>query len=111
MDVQQIFYQNVAIEELKFNVFIETDLAITQTESVVKVLSEHMVGKVLSYVTTEYAVTEAVQEYIYDFVHTMYHAMSEHEHQVIVLVYNTCYMIHVLQVLLDLNIDKNKLEK
>jgi hypothetical protein len=48
----------------------------------VKVLSEHALGKVLSCITEEHDVAEAVQEYIYDFVQTMYKAASVHEQQV-----------------------------
>lgn len=63
---------------------LESDHIRTQTETVVKVLSENGIGKVFSCITMEQAVTEAVQEYIHDFVHTVYHATSGYEHQVMV---------------------------
>ena len=59
----------------------EVDETSTKIESSVKVLSEHALGKILSCISEEH-ITEAVQEYIYDFVQTMYKAASVHEQQV-----------------------------
>ncbi|XP_060590421.1 E3 ubiquitin-protein ligase rnf213-alpha-like, partial [Ruditapes philippinarum] len=61
----------------------EVDEVCSKTESSVKVLSEHALGKVLSCITEEHDVAEAVQEYIYDFVQTMYKAASVHEQQLV----------------------------
>ncbi|XP_053396010.1 E3 ubiquitin-protein ligase rnf213-alpha-like [Mercenaria mercenaria] len=59
------------------------DGTVTKIESLVKVLSEHALGKVLGCVSQKDSVTEAVHEYIHDFVHTMYHSASVHEHQLV----------------------------
>ncbi|XP_053396335.1 E3 ubiquitin-protein ligase rnf213-alpha-like isoform X2 [Mercenaria mercenaria] len=57
--------------------------AIIKTETLVKVLSEHELGKVLDCVSQENIITEAVNEYIHDFVHTMYNAATIQEHQLV----------------------------
>ncbi|XP_053396009.1 E3 ubiquitin-protein ligase rnf213-alpha-like [Mercenaria mercenaria] len=59
------------------------DETVTKTESIVKVLSEHALGKVLGCVSQKDIVTEAVHEYIHDFVHTMYNAATLQEQQLV----------------------------
>ncbi|XP_053396339.1 E3 ubiquitin-protein ligase rnf213-alpha-like isoform X2 [Mercenaria mercenaria] len=51
--------------------------------SAVKVLSEHAIGNITRCISQEQDFAEAVQEYIHDFVCTMYHAGSEQEHQLV----------------------------
>ena len=60
---------------------IEKENATAKAEYSVKVLNGQPIGKILECVSEE-MVSDALQEYIHDFVHTMYHAVTEPELQV-----------------------------
>ncbi|XP_060586347.1 E3 ubiquitin-protein ligase rnf213-alpha-like [Ruditapes philippinarum] len=61
----------------------EEEDIIKSAEFSVNILSEQAIGKVLSCINQQEALTDALQEYIHDFVHTMYHAASGEEHQLV----------------------------
>jgi uncharacterized protein YbgA (DUF1722 family) len=67
--------------KLIINVTEEEDV-IKSAEFSVNILSEQAIGKVLNCINQQEALTDALQEYIHDFVHTMYHAASRQEDQV-----------------------------
>lgn len=54
-----------------------------KVDLILRILSKHPIEKLLSSLTEQYEVIEAMQEYTHDFVHTMYHATSVEEQQVL----------------------------
>ncbi|XP_060597648.1 E3 ubiquitin-protein ligase rnf213-alpha-like, partial [Ruditapes philippinarum] len=76
----------------------EDEDIIKSAEFSVNILSEQAIGKVLSCINQQEALTDALQEYLHDFVHTMYHAASGQEHQLVCqsVLYLTTQMANTL---------------